>query len=100
MTGWPKSRKSVPPHVQSLWNITDELHVAEGITFVGERVLIPATLRRPMLRLIHESHMGAEKCKARARTVMFGLACQRTSKTKSSNVQCAQNIRKASNESL
>ena len=63
--GWPKSRKSVPPDVQSLWNIRDELHIAEGIIFVGERVLIPATL------LIHESHMGAEKCKARARTVVY-----------------------------
>ena len=66
MTGWPKSRKSVPPDVQSLWNIRDELHVAEGIILVCERVLIPATLRQQMLRLIHESHMGAEKYKARA----------------------------------
>ena len=65
MTGWPKSRKIVPPGMQSLWNIRDGLHVAEGIIFVGERVLIPATL------LIHESHMGAEKCKARARTVVY-----------------------------
>ena len=46
-------------------------HIAEGIIFVGERVLIPGTLRQQMLRLIHESHMGAEKCKARARTVMY-----------------------------
>ena len=48
MTGWPKSKKSVPPDVQSLWNIRDELHVAEGIIFVGEKVLIPATLRQQM----------------------------------------------------
>ena len=31
VTGWPKSWKSVPPEVQNLWNITDELHVAEDI---------------------------------------------------------------------
>ena len=73
MTGWPKSRKSVPPDVQSVWNIRDELHVAEGITFVGERVLNPATLRQQMLCLIHENHMGTKKCKARARTVMYWL---------------------------
>ena len=69
--GWPKSRKSVPPEVQNLWNIRDELHVAEDIIFVGEKVLIPAKLRQQMLRLVHESHMGAEKFKARARTVMY-----------------------------
>ena len=71
MRGWPKFRKSVPPEVQNLWNIRDELHLAEGVIFVGEKVLIPAKLRQQMLRLIHESHMGVEKCKARARTVMY-----------------------------
>ena len=71
LRGWPKFRKSVPPEVQNLWNIRDELHLAEGVIFVGEKVLIPAKLRQQMLRLIHESHMGVEKCKARARTVMY-----------------------------
>ena len=71
VTGWPKSRKSAPAEVQNLWNIRDELHVAEDIIFVGEKVLIPAKLRQQMLRLVHESHMGAEKSKARARTVMY-----------------------------
>ena len=69
VTGWPKSRKNVPPEVQNLWNIRDELHVAEDIIIVGEKVLIPAKLRQQMLRLVHESHMGAEKSKARTRTV-------------------------------
>ena len=71
VTGWPKSRKSVPTEVQNLWNIRDELHVAKDIIFVGEKVLIPAKLRQQMLRLVHESHTGAEKSKARARTVMY-----------------------------
>ena len=72
VTGWPKSRKSVPAEVQNLWNIRDELHVAEDIIFVGEKVLIPAKFRQQMLRLDHESHMGAEKStKARARIVMY-----------------------------
>ena len=71
VTGWPKSRKSVQPEVQNLWNTRDELHIAEDVIFVVENVLIPAKLRQQMLRLVHESHMGAEKPKARARTVMY-----------------------------
>ena len=67
MRGWPKFRESVPPEVQNLWNIRDELHLAESVIFVGEKVLIPAKLRKQML----ERHMGVEKCKARARTVMY-----------------------------
>ena len=57
--------------MQNLWNIRDELHIAEYVIFVGEKVLIPAKLRQQMLRLVHESHMGADKSKARARTVMY-----------------------------
>ena len=52
MRGWPKFRKSVPPEVQNLWNIRNELHLAEGVIFVGEKVLIPAKLRQQMLRLM------------------------------------------------
>ena len=71
VAGWPKSRKSVPPESQNLWNIIDELHVAEDIIFVGEKVLILAKLRQQMLRLVHETHTGEDKSKARARTVMY-----------------------------
>ena len=71
VTGWSKCRKSVPPEVQNLWNIRDALHVAQYIIFVGEKVLIPAKLRQQMLRLVQESHMGAEKSKVRARTIMY-----------------------------
>ena len=41
VTGWPKSRKSVPPEVQNLWNMRDELHVAEDVIFVGENSVGP-----------------------------------------------------------
>ena len=71
VTGWPNSRKSFPPEVKNLWNIRDELHAAEDIIFVVEKVLIPAKRRQQMLRLVHESHMGVEKFKARTQTVMY-----------------------------
>ena len=100
MTGWPKSRKSVPPDVQSLWNTRDELNVAEGIIFVGERVLIPATLRQQMLRLIHESHMGAEKCKARPRTVMYWPGMSKDIEHEVSKCSVCMKHQKRHNESL
>lgn len=37
----------------------------------GERLIVPTTLRREMLRLIHENHLGIEKCKGRARDVLY-----------------------------
>ena len=57
LDGWPKSIKSVQVEVRAYWNVRDELHIADGVIFFGERV-------DQMLRIIHESHLGAEKCKA------------------------------------
>ena len=69
--GWPKSRKAVHRDLQPYWNIRDQLHEAQGLLFNGERFLVPSTLRGEMLLLIHESHLGVQKCQARAREVMY-----------------------------
>ena len=37
----------------------------------GERVVIPNSIRSEMLQKLHESHLGMEKCRARARSVMY-----------------------------
>ena len=39
--------------------------------YAGERVVIPNSMRSEMLQKIHESHLGMEKCRARARSVMY-----------------------------
>ncbi len=42
-----------------------------GILFKGEKIIIPASLRHCMLEKIHTGHMGIDKCKQRARDIMF-----------------------------
>ena len=39
---------------------------AEGLIFKDHQLVIPTAMRRDMLNLIHESHLGIEKCKSRA----------------------------------
>ena len=39
--------------------------------YTNERLVIPASLRSSMLLLIHESHFGMEKCKTRARSLLY-----------------------------
>ena len=60
--GWPKSIKCVPVKARAYWNVRDKLHIADGIIFFGERVVVPLQLCDQMLHIIHESHLGAEKC--------------------------------------
>ena len=69
--GWPKSRKSLSSDLQPYWNIRDSLHEADDLVFYGEKLVVPTKLQQSMLSLLHESHMGAEKSKARARQILF-----------------------------
>ena len=69
--GWPSHRKNTHPSIRQYWAIQDELHIAEGLIFKGEWVVILLLMRAEMLSKIHESHLGMEKCKARACTIMY-----------------------------
>ena len=79
--GWPRKMGSLPQELQQYWNVRDELHEAEGLLFLGDRVVVPKKLRPDMLQLIHESHQGADKCKTRVHErLCTGQACHRTLK--------------------
>ena len=39
--------------------------------FKGERVIVPKSMQKEMLAVIHSSHLGVEKCKRRARDVLY-----------------------------
>lgn len=69
--GWPGERRQCPEGIAEYWNHRDELSKINGIIFKGEKIVIPASLRGLMLTKIHAGHMGMEKCKQRARDIMF-----------------------------
>ena len=68
--GWPPKMEDVPTKIRAYWTIRDELHQAEGIFFKGRKIIIPKALQSDMLKIVHESHQGLERCKERARAVM------------------------------
>ena len=45
--------------------------MSEGVLFKGEKVIISSNMHTEMLKCIHSSHLGIEKCKRRARDVLF-----------------------------
>lgn len=52
-------------------NFIDELSVIDGILFKGSRIVVPEALKTDMLKKIHEGHLGMEKCKRRAKAVLY-----------------------------
>ncbi|GBN61737.1 hypothetical protein AVEN_34508-1 [Araneus ventricosus] len=70
-TGWPSSIDKVPKEARSCFRFRHELSVEQDLVFLNSRVVVPVSLRKSMLLLLHEAHCGVEKSKARARQVIF-----------------------------
>ncbi|XP_057709985.1 uncharacterized protein K02A2.6-like [Corythoichthys intestinalis] len=69
--GWPDVKQICSPDIAEYWNYRAELSEVGDIIYKGSKIVIPKSLRNEMLKKIHEGHLGIEKCKKRARQLMF-----------------------------
>lgn len=69
--GWPFSKYEVDQNLRMYWSLKNELYVVDDVIFKDNTVLIPPALRAEMLRVVHEGHQGIDRCKRRARQVIF-----------------------------
>jgi len=71
LTGWPHYKSKADSDLSAYWAVRDQLHVAEGLICYDDRILVPASMQKPMLNLLHESHQSTSKTKARTRQIMY-----------------------------
>ena len=71
LRGWPRHRRSTPKSIQGYWLVRDQIHIAEDLLCMDDRIIVPKLLQQEMLTTLHESHMGAEKTKSRARQALY-----------------------------
>ena len=71
MQDWPSSIKQVPQVLQSYWTFREELTVEDGLILKGTRIVIPAMKHEALLILIHEGHLGLNKCKLLANDSVY-----------------------------
>lgn len=69
--GWPKNVNLIPDNIKPYFKYADELNIINGLIFKGTRLIVPQTLRKDLLSKIHYCHLGIEKCKNRAREIVF-----------------------------
>ena len=69
--GWPEKCSSLPADLESFWNIRDELTCGDGLVYAGQRLIVPTAMRKEFLEVLHESHQGIDKTRARARGVIY-----------------------------
>lgn len=72
-SGWPNHKKQIGPdnNVKFYFNLRNDICEENGLLFYNNRVIIPRSLRKEMLTILHEGHFGVEKVKNRARQVIF-----------------------------
>ena len=101
LNGWPNVRQEVPASLRPYWDSRSELAVCDGIIYKGMRIVVPPSLRRQMLNLVHESHLGIIKCKQRAREVLYWPAMNSDiEETVKNCTKCADFQRKQPSEPL
>ena len=49
----------------------EELSIVHDVILKGQCVVVPAIMKAEMLQLIHEGHLGIEKCKRQARDILY-----------------------------
>ena len=64
-------KANLPPGARPFWNFRNEITYHHGILFKGGRVIVPTSMRPDMLRIIHGSHLGVDKCKHRAQDILY-----------------------------
>ena len=71
ISGWPERKSQVDPELREYWNIKGEISVCDDLLLRQDRLIVPSSLREEMLSQIHSSHLGIEKCKRRARDLLY-----------------------------
>ena len=71
MIRWPSTIREVPIEIQPYWTFREELTVEDGIVLKGTCIVIPHKKQQAMLNLVHEDHLGLNKCKLRARDTVY-----------------------------
>ena len=69
--GWPDEKDFLPSQTLPYFNVRDELSLSDGLVFRGERIVIPSSLRKEMIKTVHNSHLCVESSLRRARECLF-----------------------------
>ena len=60
-----------PPTLKQYSRLMSDIYELDGMLFLNERIVVPQSMRRSILMMIHEGHLGIEKCKSMARQCVY-----------------------------
>lgn len=71
LDGWPSDKSKVSGGVLPYFKIRNDLFIEDGVLYYGDRIIVPLSLRKYILSLLHEAHLGINKTRARAREIFY-----------------------------
>ena len=69
--GWPSKQADIDEEAKKFLKLSDSLSTCNGCLIHGSRVVIPQSLQRQILDLLHTGHFGMERMKQLARTAVY-----------------------------
>ena len=71
INGWSENKYKVPAILLPYYKYRTELTIFEGVILRNNRIIVPSTLRKHYMKLLHTSHLGIAKTKTLARTAVY-----------------------------
>ena len=71
LNGFPAKRQNLKKNLHEFYPNSEELFVHGELILKGTKILIPQSMRKEMLQILHTSHAGIEKSKQRAKESIF-----------------------------
>jgi len=69
--GWPEPKSQVSDSLLPFYDVQNDLAVQDSHFFNVPLIVIPSTLRKRMMYLVHSIHIGTECCLRSACDIMF-----------------------------
>ena len=63
--------EDLPPHIKPYWKLRNDLHCVEYVPMFNDRTIIPTSMRKQVLEVLHSAHQGVYSMGLRAEDSVF-----------------------------
>ena len=69
--GFPSKRSDLPQQIQEFFQFKDDLYSIDGVVIYKKRTVIPKSLRKDILEVLHSGHQGVTSMMSRVEDSLF-----------------------------